>query len=384
MKNRISDLVTVNIESLNHSKHINSLLNNGIKLFYVKREYKKLTITVDKQNLSFVEKYFEDLGLNYAIIKYSGASSFALLLRNKIGLILGIVLSLIILVLTFNTVFTSKISPLEKVDSETLSLLLESEGVNKPFLRSKLDTKNLNEKISKIDGVALSSVYVRGCVLHIDINEELDSSNIEEQIFLPIIAERDCIIEQVIVERGTALVSAGQSVRKGDILIAPYFVFDENENITYPCEAVGEVFARVFLEEVEEYRENRLEVEKTGREERVRLLIFAGKTLGECKESKFENYEESRNQFEIFAFPFEILEIVRKETIETLKYMPFESVKTQIQEELFEKMYERVKKDVQIVDKWCIIRNNMGVYILTGVLEYIDSVGVKATENESG
>ena len=64
--------------------------------------------------------------------------------------------------------------------------------------------------------------------------------------------------------------------------------------------------------------------------------------------------------------------------------MPFESVKEQIQGELLEKMQEKVKKDVQMLNKWCIIRNNMGVYVVTGVLEYIDSVGIKATQNESG
>lgn len=384
MKNKIGDLVTLCIESLNHSKHINSLLNNGIKLLFVKREYKKLTITIRKEDLPFVKRYFEDLGLDFKVIKYKGISSLALFFQANVGLILGVVLSVVALVLAFNTAFALRITPVEKVNSEALQEILQSVGVTKPFFKSRLDTKKLNEEISKLDGVALSSVFFRGCVLHIEINEELGDEQIEKPDFLPIVAEYDCIIEQLIVERGTALVSVGESVRKGDILIAPYYVFDEIENVTYPCEAIGEVYGRVFFEEIEEYRENQIVREKTGKIERERVLIFAGKQLGKIKNSKFGNYEESERVISVSAFPFEVLEITREEIVESLKYMPFESVKEEIQRELFEKMNEKIKKDVQILNKWCIIRNNMGVYILTGVLEYIDSVGVKATQNESG
>lgn len=219
--------------------------------------------------------------------------------------------------------------------------------------------------------------------MYIDVNEELDASQIQEDDFKPIIAKSDCIIEQIIVERGTPLVAKGDAVKRGDILIAPYYYTDKDNEQYEPTPAVGTIYARVYAEEKTEFCERQIEIVKTGKSERTRILSLCNIKFGSIEPSKFDSYEEEINTFKIYGFPFVITECLRYEVQESIKFVPFDSVKEQIQRELLDKIMENFKNNVQILDKWCIIRNIMGRYILTGIVEYIDQVGVRGLENEN-
>lgn len=367
--------ITVAIEGLNHSKHINFFLKQGVSLLKIKREYKRLTLTVESKYIKQVKTYLDDNCLNYRIIKYEGTSTIRSFVREKLGLLLGVVVIGILLAFAFNLVFTVNYPSTNNVNIDEIKEIVSS-SYSFPVFRNKLDCKLIKEKISKLSFVALTSVYVKGAVLHIDVNEELDPSHIEEKNYLPIVSDRDCIIEQVIVESGTALVEKGQTVKKGDVLIAPYHVFNKDEKITFPTQAIGTVYARVFLEEKVEFNEYVIETEYTGKEERQRILVFAGKKLSEIKPTDFLNYDEEVNEIAVFSFPFSIIEIKRKETVETSKFVPFSDVKDDLQRNLLDKMTDSLKKDVQILNKWCIIKNISSAYVLTGIIEYVDSVGV--------
>lgn len=368
--------ITVAIEGLNHSKHINALIRKGIFLLKVKREYKRLTLTFDSQYFREVKNYLEENGLNYRIIKYTGTSTVRNFLKEKFGFIFGVVSIIILLSIAFNLVVSVDYPETTKVDILNVRQILESSGYCPPVFKSKIDCKQIKEKISELPYVALTSVYIDGGVLHIEINEELEPEHIEKENYLPIVADRDCIIEQVIVESGTALVEKGQTVKKGDVLIAPYIVFNKDENITSPTQAIGKVYARVYLSETIEYNEYTVVSEYTGKEEKQRILVFADKLLSRVSETDFAEYDEKIVKMSFYSFPFEIIEITRKEKVETAKYMPFSDVKEALQQELTDKMTDYLKNNVQILNKWCIIKNISSTYTLTGIIEYVDSVGV--------
>lgn len=372
---RSNGYATIIIDSLNHSKHINYFLKQGIPLLKIKREYRRLTLTVDVSYLDAIKIYLNDKLIDYRVSIIASSSSTGIL-RRMIGFIIGFILTLIASVVFFNSVINVEISPLENVDYEDITKLLSEECVNTPCFKNKIDCTKLKREISKIENVALASVYIKGVILHIDINEELDDGVIVEDNYRPIVAKADCIIEQIIVESGTALVTNGQIVKKGDILIAPYSIIDANESTTESVPAKGSVYARVYLEETLEYKEYNIVTEETGQEECQRIIYFSDKPLSSIKQSNFDGYREEITEIVPFNFPFKIVEIKRIETVESMIYIPFDEVKTTIQEEMLDKMTESLKKDVQILRKWCIINNIMSTYTLKGLVEYVDQVGV--------
>lgn len=368
--------ITVAIEELNHSKHVNALIRKGVLLLKIKREYKRLTLTFESKYFREVKNYLEENQLNYRIINYVGTSTVRSFLREKSGFVIGVFAVIVLLSFAFNLVVSVDYPQTTKVDVRTIREILDSSGYSPPVLKSKINCKQIKEKVSKLPFVALTSVYIDGGVLHIEINEELDPEHIEKENYYPIVADRDCIIEQVIVESGTALVEKGQTVKKGDVLIAPYVVFNKDENITSPSQAIGKVYARVYLNETIEYNEYTVVDEYTGKEEKQRILVFADKMLSDVQATEFLDYDEEIVKMSFYSFPFEIIEITRKEKVETAKYMPFADVKEQLQQELTDKMTDYLKNNVQILNKWCIIKNISSAYTLTGIIEYVDSVGV--------
>lgn len=372
---RPNGYATVIIHSLNHSKHVNYLVKQGVPLHKIKREYKRLLLTVDVRYLDIVKRYFDEKMIEYRVMVLSSTSSRGIL-RRAFGLIVGFIMSIILSIILFNSVIKVEISPLVDVDYNDILALLENEGIDTPCLKSKIDCNELKKDISAMDNVALVSVYVKGVILHIDINEELNDGVIVEDNYKPIVANADCIVEQIIVESGTALVTKGQTVKKGDILIAPYSIIDANESITETVPARGSVYARVYLEEVREYKEYNIVQQETGRQERQRILYFGDKSLSSVKDSDFDAYREEITVMKPIGFPFKIVEYKRIEIVESTIYLPIDEVKTKIQQEMLDKMTESLKKDVQIVRKWCIINNIMSTYTLKGLVEYIDQVGV--------
>lgn len=372
---RPNGYATVIIHSLNHSKHVNYLVKQGVPLLKIKREYKKLILTVDVRYLDIVKRYFDEKMIEYRVMVLSSTSSRGIL-RRTFGLIVGFIMSIILSIFLFNSVIKVEISPLVDVDYNDIFALLENEGIDTPCLKSKIDCNELKKDISAMDNVALVSVYVKGVILHIDINEELNDGVIVEDNYKPIVANADCIVEQIIVESGTALVTKGQTVKKGDILIAPYSIIDANESITETVPARGSVYARVYLEDVREYKEYNIVQQETGRQERQRILYFGDKSLSSVKDSDFDAYREEITVMNPIGFPFKIVEYKRIEIVESTIYLPNDEVKTKIQQEMLDKMTESLKKDVQIVRKWCIINNIMSTYTLKGLVEYIDQVGV--------
>ncbi len=366
---------TIIIDSLNHSKHVNHFLKQGIPLLKIKREYKRLTLTVDVSYLDEIKLYLDDRLIDYRVTMIAASSTMGIL-RRMIGFIIGFILTLIASIVFFSSVIEVKISPLESVDNNDILELLSNECVKAPCLKNKIDCTKLKREISKIENVALVSVYIKGVVLYIDINEELDDGVIVEDNYRPIVAKSDCIIEQIIVESGTALVTNGQTVKKGDILIAPYSIIDANEDKTERVPARGSVYARVYLEETLEYKEYNIVTKKTGHEECQRIIYFCDKPLSTIIESDFDGYCEVITEIYPFSFPFKIVEIKRFETVESMIYISFDEVKTTIQKEMLDKMTESLKKDVQILRKWCIINNIMSTYTLKGLVEYVDQVGV--------
>ena len=82
------------------------------------------------------------------------------------------------------------------------------------MLKSKINTKALSKRISgEIEEVGFANCYFDGGKLTVQIKEVHVKE--EEEEYSKIVADRDCIITRVLVYSGTALVKAGDVVKKG-------------------------------------------------------------------------------------------------------------------------------------------------------------------------
>jgi|GEM_PF-4387642 len=372
------NVITIEVHTLNHGKHLDALTKKGVSIYDIEREKFALKIKVSQKDLDKTLSYFKDLGLAPEYVGSGRKSVFKKVLK-RLPLFISVAIFAIGLAVLSNFVFFVKISGNSKVESGWILERIRESGVSFPVLKKELDTKFIKNTVTEMDGVALTSVVVKGCFLYIDVNEELDKEEIIPQDECAIVAQNDCIITKIVVERGTALVKVGDSVKKGQTLIAPYFVLNE-EGERLPCSAMGWAEGRVFRSQETSYAEKRFEAVETGESKEIRELWFGDIPLIKGDESPFAECSVETQTFTTYPLPVKIVVKRYKEKQVKEVYKPISDVKEQIEQDLYTKIYIECKNNMQILDKWCIIKNNAGYYSIKCTVETLEKVSIKAYE----
>ncbi len=235
---RITYLVSgKNIEYLPEFLHRKKV--SVIKFLKESESLAKVTIDV-----SDVNKFFaicKNMCYNKKVVGYRGILCPLTLFINKVGLCLGIALFILISTLLNGVCLGVKIQGSGVAfESETRSLL-KTLGVSKYSLFSKIDYKQIENKIlSSNPNITFVSVYKEGNFLVVD--SQITSSKIEVlgENSTDIVSVVDGVIEEIVVLRGTPLVKVGDKVKKGDILVGAYSLGKE-EGETFPTFTVARV-----------------------------------------------------------------------------------------------------------------------------------------------
>lgn len=357
------------VYGLNFSRLINSISREGIKLYKIKKEGKYLTFEVDSQFEGFVKGYLDECHIDFEIKRIKGEKKLIGDLIKRPFLILFLIVFLALFVFMENVIFDVEIIGISKVNEDEVTKLLKECGVDKPILKGKLDLKSINAEISEIEGVALSSVYIRGCVLYVEINEELDKGILDSDEYLPIVANCDCIITSIYVERGRSLVEVGQTVKKGDVLIDAYYEIDKESGMTIPCSPKGEVKGRVFYEEDMVYYPLHNIFVRSGEMEVDRVVSIFNRNILNAFDSSYENYEEEKSYLMLYPLGITLCTIKRYEVIKKEVFVPFEQVKEEKTQEIYGKLDKYIKNNVVINNKWCIIKDNGDSVTIRAYLE---------------
>lgn len=198
-------------------------------------------VTIDFQDINKFFAICKNMCYNKKVIGYRGILCPLTLFINKVGLCLGIALFILISTLSNGVLLGVKIQGSGKAfESETRSLL-KTLGVSKYVLFNKIDYRQIENKIlSSNPNITFVSVYKEGNFLVVD--SQITSSKIEVlgENSTDIVSTVDGIIEEIVVLRGTPLVSVGDKVKKGDLLVGAYLLGKEEGEI-FPTFTVARV-----------------------------------------------------------------------------------------------------------------------------------------------
>ncbi len=175
-----------------------------------------------------------------------GLVYFILKQKKRAGLLLGIAMFILILSFQDTVVWDIQVSGNNTVKEEEIIGLLDEKGfsVGKRINREKL-TEIENKCILSDERLSWISINMSGTVAFVEVKERSIKSDLSETPSMTgIVASKDCVIELCEVTSGTSLVSSGQTVQKGDILISPVALGkDGNE---YLVGAYGSIFAKTI------------------------------------------------------------------------------------------------------------------------------------------
>ena len=178
------------------------------------------------QELGQLKKIAKVTGCNLNARRSQGLPFVYRYLRRRKTLAVGILLFMLGLTGLSQVVFQVHVLPQEtltQLDSQTVLQQAANLGIKPGALWRQLDFDQLAEQL-KQDIDELSWVYIerQGTILNIKIAERsIYPKELENATIGAIWADRDALIEAVLIKHGQAMVSHGDTVQKGTLLVSP-------------------------------------------------------------------------------------------------------------------------------------------------------------------
>ena len=211
------------------------MLSKGDGVFYTHYKHK-----------SDIVKIFTDCNAKYTILKEYDALNNKEKLPQRIFILIFALFSLLFIIYLSDIVWYIEISGNEVVSDALILSSLEECGFYIGTSWKKADLGKVEIELqSNEPQIAWVSINRNGCIAYVTVIEQESSSELNEKerfTYSNIISKEDCVIEYINVSRGTPVVSVGDVVKKGDLLVLG--MKNISGRIEY-CAADAEITGRV-------------------------------------------------------------------------------------------------------------------------------------------
>ncbi len=350
MRDYFSDEVEIEVVGLNFERLLKRLKSEQIDLLSVRRPKRnRLVLRCRSKWQRQVVAILKESCYNEIYIQKCGRGRVSPFFRKRPGILVGCALFLLVVIACSNLLFGVEIACENEFSRAEIENAVSELDVKFPCLAKRVSTDALEREILK-RSPSVSFVSVRRFGMRLKIS--VVSANValppeDDSAVRDLVADRDGVITRLIVMQGTPLVSVGDQVKKGQILIGGYLEAPDGER--FPVRAVGEVYAKVLLTEREERPISRVVFLRTGKTHVARKLTFCGleSEVG-AQDVPFAFFEQTTKTE--FAFPNSILSIVlvTKTSFElqpvemTLSSEDIQSIKSVLRLRAFSKLFENI------------------------------------------
>lgn len=382
--NYILGYLNIEIEGYFVEKFINICISKRILLWNIKRtkstiayanigikNFKK-AVKVAKENKCRI-KIKTKKGLPFIFNKYRKRKIFVLLL----------LLLIIATISLSNFIWNIQITGNNTIKTEELISSLEENGLKQGKLKSKIDTKDIVNKMRlQRSDLAWIGIEIKGTNAIVKIVEaDKKPEIVDENDFCNIIATKAGIITKLNAINGTPLVKEGDTVQKGTVLIQGWLE-GKYTGVRY-VHANGQVQAKVWYSQKEKVNLKQVKSERTGKQETkysVRInnfLINFKKTLS--KFQKYDTIEETKKIkiFSDFYLPIEIIKNTNYELVEKdVEYSKEEAKQVGIQQAKA-KLEEQIEDKENIVNTYINYNETEEFVEIEVIYEVLEDIGTK-------
>ena len=180
----------------------------------------------------------------YEISETCGIYGFFKRIKHKPCLFITSAIMVVFLSFISNLVWDIRISGNEIISDARIVSELRDNGLYVGKYWSNLDRAEIETKmLSSSEEIGWININRRGAVAYVEVVESSKKEDEKDASFLKysnIVANVDCVIEDITVKRGVAVVKPGDVVKKGDLLISGVLTAEEGL-----CRAEGTVIGRM-------------------------------------------------------------------------------------------------------------------------------------------
>lgn len=377
---KITGELEVTATGLSPEKLLNLAAKNHISLSGVRRlSYTQLCFNIGPADYNRLKKLLPEGRYKLNIGSSRGLSLMLYAFRARYCLIAGIIISIVLAFFASSRIWFVKVRGCEKVSEENVLQLLESYGLKSGASVSgeELDEmeKRLMQDISDISWVGISR---RGVNIYAYIKE---SSELPESTPIDkpadVIALKDGVVEKVTVLQGRAVVTQGQTVRAGDVLISGELIY---QDLPYQyIYALGDVQARIWYSGERKISLVQNETVRTGNTAVVRTMRIFGQDIPLDGENPFASYEvESREQDVMnLGIPVTIITQTYYETEEREYSITQEDALELGKSDLEQELSAQIPQDAEILRTQSSVKAAVGenAVIVSMFIETLEQIG---------
>ncbi len=248
----MKEKIKIKVEGADFAAFLSAAANGGADLSDIERKERVLTAVCDEESERELRRFAARAGLLFSIAEKRNFGSRARAVIRHSGVVAAaLVVALSFVVSRFFVFSVSVTGASPTVCSEILSALKE-EGLNGAALKSAIDLEEIENTVENgNDKVAFAEAYIDGVKLVINVREQLPEPVATEESG-KLYSSVDAIVTRVETTGGTAVVKAGDTVRKGDVLIEDHIVVGDPLDPGHKeieTAAKGYVYGRVWYTE---------------------------------------------------------------------------------------------------------------------------------------
>ena len=278
---------------------LNLCAENGISLWDSRFKKQRIFCKITVRDFMRLPLIIKKRGIRVHIYKKTGLPFIVSRYKKRGGLLAGFILLFVFLKFMSGFVWIIDVTGNKTVSDREIIKACEELGIYEGVRADKIDSKNQSQEVLlKMDSLSWAAINIEGCKLTVNVSE-IKSTN-KQDYPTNLKAKSDGIITHLDVTAGNCVVSVGDTVKKGDLLVSGII---EGSDGTRFVSSKGSVIAETLREITlsENFSQKRLV--KTGKLKTKSVFKIFGMEIPLYLGAEKEKYESilKENRLKLFG-----------------------------------------------------------------------------------
>ena len=267
-------------------KILNLCAKNKITVWNTRFLKQRIILNITVKDFKKLPKLLKKSGVKLHILSKKGFPFFINKYKKRFGIFAGLIVFFAVLQFMSSFIWTIDIVGNKNVTKSEIISICADLGIRIGAKSSDIDTKNtVQDLLLRADKLSWASFNIEGCKLTVNVTEIIPKTE-DNATPTNLKAKTDGIIKKIDVTSGDCVVSVGDTVKKGDLLVSGII---ENMNETKFVHSIGSILAQTeeeflleepFIKEIE-YPTGRMKKRRVLEIFTLKIPLYVGREKGD-------------------------------------------------------------------------------------------------------